>query len=153
VIVLMYAHLYYITCCKSHFRCSAVAKVWEFGWTARLPSKGPLLHPTTTLFWYQVQLTPVGTSMYVPVSLQRCLFQVKIIAHARNFPNTTAKMARALREFRVRGVKVFNTLHSVTRWRRLGLRWCCRLDEHPISVECYATWNCVKWIGWHIFHW
>lgn len=31
---------------------------------------------------------------------------VKVIAHARNHPNAAAKMVRALREFRVRGVKV-----------------------------------------------
>lgn len=32
---------------------------------------------------------------------------VKVIAHARNHPNGAAKMVRALREFRVRGVKVY----------------------------------------------
>lgn len=31
---------------------------------------------------------------------------VKVIAHARNHPNAAAKMIRALKEFRVRGVKV-----------------------------------------------
>lgn len=31
---------------------------------------------------------------------------VKVIAHARNHPNAAAKMVRALREFRIRGVKV-----------------------------------------------
>lgn len=31
---------------------------------------------------------------------------VKIIAHARDLPSSCAKMTRALREFRVRGVKV-----------------------------------------------
>ena len=31
---------------------------------------------------------------------------VKIIAHARNLRHTCAKMVRALREFRIRGVKV-----------------------------------------------
>lgn len=31
---------------------------------------------------------------------------VKVIAHARNHPNAAAKMIRALKEFRIRGVKV-----------------------------------------------
>lgn len=31
---------------------------------------------------------------------------VKVIAHARNHPNSVAKMIRALKEFRIRGVKV-----------------------------------------------
>lgn len=33
---------------------------------------------------------------------------VKIISHARDLPSCCSKMRRALREFRVRGVKVVN---------------------------------------------
>lgn len=36
---------------------------------------------------------------------------VKVIAHAADLPASCAKMNRALREFRVRGVKVSNILH------------------------------------------
>ena len=37
---------------------------------------------------------------------------VKVIAHARNHPNAVAKMKRALKEFRIRGVKVSHFLFS-----------------------------------------
>jgi pyruvate carboxylase len=34
---------------------------------------------------------------------------VKVISHARNHRNSAAKMVRALKEFRIRGVKVIHT--------------------------------------------
>lgn len=37
---------------------------------------------------------------------------VKVISHGISFPNSAAKMVRALKEFRVRGVKVGVSLSS-----------------------------------------
>lgn len=59
---------------------------------------------------------------------------VKVIAHARNHPNAAAKMVRALKEFRIRGVKtnipfLLNVLEQEN--FRKGSVDTSFIDEHP----------------------
>lgn len=56
----------------------------------------------------------------------------KVISHARNHPNSVAKMKRALTEFRIRGVKVrFITSNMCFIFTVIFF-----IDKYPIFDEC-----------------
>lgn len=69
---------------------------------------------------------------------------VKVIAHASDFHNTSAKMLRSLMEFRVRGVKTnIPFLLNVLRNERFlnGSVDTCFIDEHPQLFQFFPTMN------------
>uniref|UniRef100_A0A7E4VII3 Pyruvate carboxylase n=2 Tax=Panagrellus redivivus TaxID=6233 RepID=A0A7E4VII3_PANRE len=69
---------------------------------------------------------------------------VKVIAHARNHPNTVAKMVRALKEFRIRGVKTNIPFHlNVLQQPKFidGSVDTYFIDEHPDLFQFKGSQN------------